>query len=99
MEENIEVDVDGLESQRREEILKSGKYARVEIVVGKEEYKEPVVQVTAKGVNSVVMGSVLASLKAVVESIIKRDKLAGILAEEMYKNMVSTEHDVKNKEE
>lgn len=91
--EEIEVDIVGVEKQRKEAILNSGKYAHISVVVG-ENFKEPVVQADIKG-NPFMLAAAIASLRQVDKTLTKRaDPLTRLLIEEFMENMTSTTFEV-----
>lgn len=69
----IEVNVEGMENQRREQILNSDRYVDIRVVVG-EDYSEPVVQANVKG-NPVMVATALACLRDVEKTLKKRSRV------------------------
>lgn len=75
----MKIDILECEKQRRESILKSGKYARMEIIVPVAE-EAPVIKVEVQGVSSKEIALLLATVKPTVAAIIEKDPLAGLIA-------------------
>lgn len=75
----MKIDIEECEKQRRESILKSGKYARMEIIVPIKG-ERPVVNIEAQEASSKEIALLLAIIKPSVAAIIEKDPIAGLIA-------------------
>lgn len=66
MDENIEVDISGYEEQRKEEILKTGEYGRVEIVVGMD--NDPYISSDINDISEEQIAIMIISLEEVIKA-------------------------------
>lgn len=75
----MQVNIPEYEKQKRESILSSGQYAKMEVIIGKND-NLPVVILEARKVTSKEMAYLITSLKQTMEVIIKQDPIAGLLS-------------------
>lgn len=81
----MQINIPEYEKQKRESILDSEQYVRMEVLIGKED-NIPVVTLEARKVTSKEMAYLITSLKETIKTIIKKDPMAGVLSLRMGAN-------------
>ena len=74
----MEIDIDELEIQRREQIIKNGKYAKLEIIVSQDDVENPSCSVHMKGINGKPVASLILTVRKTLEALEKEFPEAAI---------------------
>lgn len=74
----MEIDVEELQKQRKEEIFKEGKYVLAEIVIPEE--GEPIISCCIRKANVKKIVKLIVGMKILTKQLIKKYPLAGILS-------------------
>lgn len=96
--EKIEIDYKELEKQRRDMILKEGKYCRAEILLGRND-NMPIVNIELKHVKSQDVAKLCVSIKELVNHMKKQYPLEYMLGKQMFKTKNLGNYNEENKEE
>lgn len=94
----MEVDIKEMQKQRKEEILKSGKYALVEVVVGENEIC-PIGRVEMRKISLTDKAKVILTLDSILEHIIRKEPEAFEIAKGMKAVEQVIETPIDNKED
>lgn len=84
MENNIKIDYEEYEKQRREMILKEGKYCRAEVLLAKDD-NMPIVNVELKAVKSHDVAKLCLSLEKLLEYMKKTYPMEYMMGKRMFK--------------
>ena len=98
MENNIKIDYEELEKQRRDMILKEGKYCKAEILLAKDD-NMPIVNIELKGVKSHDVAKLCVSLEELLNHMKKNYPLEYMMSKKMFKTLNVGNYNKINKEE
>ncbi len=65
----MEIDIDELEIQRREQIIKNGKYAKLEIIVSQDENEPPSCNIHMKEINKKTIAKLILIVRETLKSL------------------------------
>lgn len=88
----MKVNIPEMEKQRREYIIKTGKYAEVHVTVGQD--TNPVCNITVKGVGNEEVALLIATLNAMISTISKTAPYAAELSKQI--EISGQSYDAKN---
>ena len=98
MKEEMEVDYAGFENQRKDEMINSGAYARVEIVVG-ENYKQPFTCVQCNGIGPMELTTLIACLEETRDKLLQKEPMLEPMVKVIRACMRSETIDISKEEE
>ena len=78
----MEIDFNELQKQRKEEILKSGKYCKAEIIIGKCD-NMPIAHIEVEKVSSKEVALLMGTMKEMIVSLAKKDPAAYYIFQNM----------------
>lgn len=96
--DNLNVNIEELEKQRREEILKSGRFCLAEVIVGKGD-REPIAHIAVENVSPIEVGTLILVLEQMVKTLIEKEPEAYLFAKQMNCKINTIEKTNEEKEE
>lgn len=98
MENNMKINYEEYEKQRREMILKEGKYCKAEVLLAKDD-NMPIVNIELKGVKFYDVAKLCVSLEELLNHMKKNYPLEYMMSKKMFKTLNVGNYNKINKEE